>query len=167
MELHPEVISSVQTIVLIINPDDFEGASIWRSAVTHPTARPWSVLWYWTNKTLLGFETWRQLAATDPGPGEITLSNATLREIWSRVTTPIAGRMLVVLYPNREAMNDVVFWERTKTTALSIMAGGSARFVDIRPQWSTDYIADSIHPTVSRGIHALADIVAQEIRENK
>lgn len=163
MELHPEVTASVETVVLIVNPGDFDGASIWRNETTHPTTRPASVLWRSVGKALAQFEIWRKLTAPELGPDLLTMSNATLRDMWLRVTAPVAGKMVVLLYPDRKSMDDPASWKMTVETANSIMAGGNARVVDIRQNWSIDLFSDAIHPNKSMGIGRLTEIVAHEM----
>lgn len=43
---HPEVASSVDEIVFVLNGGDFSGPSMWRSEQTHPRTRPLSALAY-------------------------------------------------------------------------------------------------------------------------
>lgn len=152
-----DVLRGIDRLVLILNSNDFDKPSSWRSEAHRPTRKPWSALLYWLED--------KQRRRLPPPPREMLVTPRDpimeLKAVLASTNIPID----IWLHPKvAELANPAPLdeWHDALVSAL----GERARIFRVEDigGWSADAYADAIHPNRS-GDRLLSRAISRSLRE--
>lgn len=154
------------TLVLVLNSEDFQSPSRWRSEFTHPTHQPAFATIYLARKYIGGRmkSRLRQVFGRS-APPEAELEKRVAADgsvaLLKSFVHDHPGRVVVVLYPRRSEIDQ----EPALFDMISQAIGARAEIV--RPshdhRWNSSLYEDRIHPN-ARGVTLLAALIAEQVR---
>lgn len=136
-------LSVPQTLVLVLNSEDFSTPSVWRSELTHPRSKPLSVLTYALRRRFFGPKDEPLPLPEDPR----------WRTDLDAFLAGYPGRVIAVAYPKADELG-------SSASPIPALPQRIAR-LELRgaPGWTAADYADSIHPTAA-GNAELATFIA-------
>lgn len=167
LRLNPDVVAGVDSIIFVLNSDDFAPASSWACEENHPRSRPVSAVVYVFRKYVheLGdCATPAPELQVQPADWKVTVR--LLNDSPSIASKPV----LFVLYPKHTEVQNkqllVANLEAHVTQLKAVLGKQRATYVSVArdPRWSDKYYRDTIHPTVD-GTKVLAEIIASPNKE--
>lgn len=160
MRLNPQVPTSVNRIVFVLNSGDFGNtASSWACDLTHPRTYPKVALWYVVNKYVHAFEPCGDVPAALKVPdGNLAAELAAFMALHGSITT-------FVLYPDKpEAADATLAAQHFAAGQALLIAAGATRLVSVLQdkRWGVGWYQDGIHPTAA-GFGVLAGIISDDL----
>jgi len=149
----------VATLVLIVNSADLGKASTWRGEGRHPTRRPSIATTYLIRKALA------RIGLVHDLPGADSTPDATYwRDDFNHLVSLCAGRIHVVLYPQRDEIGSLEDRFAVLRRVLAQADSAKVSICDLSElaRWDRRFYHDNFHPSVT-GNHALADMIASQI----
>ena len=164
LNLNPDVVQDIETIVWILNTGDFgKERSLWSSDLTHPREKPLSAIWHVANKYIFSRINGSSANRTDTSD---SIADSTLSSLSKKVAELNDKKILFILYPSKSQLkveNDLYIHVKE---ALEETVQSCCAILDLssKKDWNSNIYRDSIHPS-AEGNKILASIIATKLSE--
>ncbi|MCL4065356.1 hypothetical protein M3484_02035 [Pseudomonas sp. GX19020] len=159
LEDHPAVVSAAETMIFVLNSEDFGQPASWRNPFTHPRERPISALAYFAKKYILPPQ-------APPIEADLTAPSKPAGEALAAALAACSCRAEIWLHPMKSEMRI-----HPDQTALEI---NFAKIEDLLPEgadvhrireipgWKQNLYRDQIHPN-SEGMKIFGSEIAKRL----
>ncbi|MCL4069289.1 hypothetical protein M3484_22280 [Pseudomonas sp. GX19020] len=159
LEDHPVVVSATETMIFILNSEDFDQPSSWRNPLTHPRERPASAIGYLLYKYIFS-------PAIPAIEADLTVPSRPVGEALAATIANCSCRVQIWLHPMKAELalpSDQTNLEMNFSKIEALLPEGTKvhRIRDI-PDWGQKLYRDSIHPT-PEGMNILGQAIAASL----
>ena len=165
LNLNPDVVQDIETIVWILNTGDFgKERSLWSSDLTHPREKPLSAIWYVANKYIFSRINFGSSAKSSEALDSI--EDSTLIALSKKVDELQNKKILFILYPNKSELKVETDSYIQVNEKLEYTVKSCCKILDLRSKkdWNINLYRDNIHPS-AKGNDVLAAIIAAKLAE--
>lgn len=163
-------VSNADTLVIQYDNGDLDGLAPWAGQMVQPIRQPVSAFRYeFLRYALPRIFHIKVASELPPIPSGVSASRGAWRQQFDDLLSYYHGPILIVLYPDQEAVTHPDLWADQTKTIKAFGAGRSDRisFLDVAKLkgWSTDLYRDGIHPNLG-GSKLISSAIAEWVKEH-
>jgi len=156
IEQNLEEIKGTETIIFVLNSDDFNAPSSWRCMSDHPTEKPYSHL-------LFSIRKYFSPICENETPSHLVVPDYEYIDKFRLIKSALSEtRFIVFLYQNKSEFSASITL-RSLLDSQVLQYAEVFELVDYADMWDLNYYSDSIHPNAD-GAAALARILNEALR---